>query len=74
MFRKEFATFCGLIEKTQKKLQEATNTIEDAHKKTTTIQRKLNKVTTLEVESGENDILDFIDYTDTTDSETTEEE
>ena len=64
MFRKEFTTFCGLIDKTQKKLQEATNTIEDAHKKTATIQRKLDKVTTLEVENTESDILDLIDFND----------
>ena len=62
MFRKEFTKFCELLDKTQKKLIEASNTIEDAHKKTATIQRKLDKVTTLEVENTENDILDLIDF------------
>ena len=62
MFRKEFTKFCELLDKTQKKLIEASNTIEDAHKKTATIQRKLDKVTTLEVENSNDDILNLIDF------------
>lgn len=42
--KKEFGLFAGILEKTQKKLQEATTTIEDAAKKTRTIERKLKGV------------------------------
>jgi DNA recombination protein RmuC len=44
LVKKEFATFAGILEKTQKKLQEASNTIDDAAKKTRTIEQKLRKV------------------------------
>lgn len=44
MVKKEFGLFAGILEKTQKKLQEASNTIEDAAKKTRTIERKLKNV------------------------------
>ena len=44
MVKKEFGLFATLLEKTQKKLQEASNTIEDAAKKTRTIERKLKNV------------------------------
>ena len=44
MVKKEFGLFAGILEKTQKKLQEASNTIDDAAKKTRTIERKLKKV------------------------------
>lgn len=40
----EFGKFGDLLEKTQKKLQEATNTIDDAAKKSRTIERKLTSV------------------------------
>ena len=40
----EFSRFGLILEKTQKKLQEASNTIESAAKKSRTISRKLNKV------------------------------
>ena len=40
----EFFKFGVILDKTKKKLQEATNTIEDASTKTRTIQRKLKKV------------------------------
>lgn len=40
----EFGKFGTLLEKTQKKLQEASNTIENAAKKTRTIERKLQGV------------------------------
>jgi len=40
----EFGRFGDILEKTQKKLQEASNTIEDAAKKSRTIERKLKNV------------------------------
>jgi DNA recombination protein RmuC len=40
----EFSKFAEILEKTQKKLQEASNTIENAAKKSRTIQRKLKNV------------------------------
>jgi DNA recombination protein RmuC len=43
----EFNRFGGILEKTHKKLQEASNTIEDAAKKSRTIERKLNQVQAL---------------------------
>lgn len=42
--KKEFTTFGDILDKTQKKLHEASNTIEDASRKSRTIERKLNKV------------------------------
>ena len=68
VFKKEFSSFCSLIEKTQKKLMEATSTIEDAHKKTATIQRKLDKVTLIEADSEQPNLIDIFD------NSTTEEE
>ncbi|HUO58163.1 MAG TPA: DNA recombination protein RmuC [bacterium] len=47
MVKKEFGVFATILEKTQKKLQEASNTIEDATKKTRTIERKLKEVEAL---------------------------
>ncbi|MEA4902005.1 DNA recombination protein RmuC [Desulfitobacterium sp.] len=43
----EFGKFVEILEKTQKKLQEASNSIETAAKKSRTIQRKLKTVQTL---------------------------
>jgi DNA recombination protein RmuC len=43
----EFGKFGDLLDKTHKKLQEASNTIEDAAAKSRTIERKLGKVQTL---------------------------
>jgi DNA recombination protein RmuC len=40
----EFGKFGDILEKTQKKLQEATNTIDDASRKSRTIERKLKQV------------------------------
>ncbi|WP_018133107.1 DNA recombination protein RmuC [Effusibacillus pohliae] len=51
----EFARFGAILEKTQKKLQEASNTIEDAAKKSRTIERKLRTVE--ELPAGEADRL-----------------
>lgn len=42
--KSEFTKFGDILDKTQKKLQEASNTIENASKKSRTIERKLNKV------------------------------
>lgn len=44
-FKQEFSKFVELLAKTQKKLDEASDTIEFATKKSKTIERKLNKVT-----------------------------
>ncbi len=44
MVKKEFGLFAGILEKTQKKLQEASNTIDDAAKKTRTIEKRLKNV------------------------------
>ncbi len=43
-FKHEFGNFVKILEKTQKKLQEAQDTIESAAKKTRTIERKLKNV------------------------------
>jgi len=45
----EFGRFGDLLEKTQKKLQEASNTIEDATKKSRTIERRLKTVQEISV-------------------------
>ena len=42
--KKEFGKFGDILEKTQKKLQEASNTIEQAGRKSRNIERKLGKV------------------------------
>ncbi|MDD3397674.1 MAG: DNA recombination protein RmuC [Clostridia bacterium] len=47
VFKQEFGKFVELLSKTQKKLAEASNTIEFATKKSQTIQRKLKNVATL---------------------------
>jgi len=52
VFKQEFTKFVDLLGKTQKKIDEASNTIEDATKKTRTIQRKLKDV--VEIEDGKN--------------------
>jgi DNA recombination protein RmuC len=49
----EFGKFAEILEKTQKKLQEASNSIENATKKTRTIERKLKKVEELPIEESE---------------------
>lgn len=43
----EFGKFAEILEKTQKKLQEASNTIESASRKTRTIERRLRSVESL---------------------------
>lgn len=49
----EFGKFAEILEKTQKKLQEASSSIENATKKTRTIERKLKKVEELPIEESE---------------------
>ncbi|HIV01511.1 MAG TPA: DNA recombination protein RmuC [Candidatus Caccopulliclostridium gallistercoris] len=64
VFKQEFGKFVDLLAKTQKKLAEASNTIESATKKSRTIERKLKNVTGIEeesdilLESGEDEIND----------------
>jgi len=55
VFKQEFGRFAELLAKTQKKLNEASNTIEFATKKSRTIQRKLKNVSVL---SDDNSILE----------------
>lgn len=49
--KKEFTVFGDILDKTQKKLQEASNTIEKASSKSRTIERKLGKVQELPASS-----------------------
>jgi len=49
----EFGKFGRILEKTQKKLKEASNTIEKAARKTRNIERKLNRVQELPVSESE---------------------
>ncbi len=44
VFKNHFSKFTDMLEKAQKKISEASNTIEDATKRTKTIERTLNKV------------------------------
>ena len=52
-FKKEFAIYVDLLSKTQKKLSEASNTIEDATKKSQKISKQLSKVEDLGAPAGE---------------------
>ncbi len=54
----EFGKFGDLLEKTHKKMQEASNTIEDAVTKTRTIEKKLNKVQNLPAAEAERLVLE----------------
>ena len=47
-FKTEFVKFVDLLTKTQKKLDEASNTIEDATKKSKRIQKKLGYLSPVE--------------------------
>lgn len=53
VFKKEFTTYVELLSKTQKKLNEATNTIEDATKKSQKISKQLSKVEDLGNPTGQ---------------------
>jgi DNA recombination protein RmuC len=57
VFKQEFNKFVELLAKTQKKLDEASNTIESATKKSKTIQKKLKSVADVEIE--EQELLEF---------------
>ncbi len=57
----EFGKFGDLLEKTHKKIQEASNTIEGAVTKTRTIERKLDKVQNLPVAEAEKLVLEAPD-------------
>lgn len=52
----EFGKFGDILDKTQKKLQEASNSIDTAARKTRTIERKLRNVQELPLEEGESAI------------------
>ena len=57
VFKQEFNKFVELLAKTQKKLDEASNTIESATKKSRTIQRKLKTVADVEIQ--EEELIEF---------------
>lgn len=64
VFKMEFNKFVDLLSKTQKKIDEASNTLEFATKKTKTIQRKLKDVADIEPETTQiqtsyDDLIDF---------------
>lgn len=54
--KKEFITFGDLLDKTHKKLQEASNTIETASRKSRTIEKRLGKVQELPEATEENSL------------------
>ncbi len=60
-FKVEFTKFVDLLAKTQKKLAEASNTIELATKKSRTIDRKLKNVSSLAPSDDEQEVLTFDD-------------
>jgi len=59
----DFARFGDLLDKTQKKLQEASNTIEDASHRSRQIQKKLKSVEELPIEES-SVILELTDEKD----------
>lgn len=61
LFKNEFTKFSNLLVKTQKKLQEASNTIDDATRKTRTIERKLKSVDSLAPQDTKPASIDFAD-------------
>ncbi len=67
VFKREFTKFVDLLAKTQKKLTEASNTIEFATKKSRTIERKLKDVAS--VSDTTIDVIDFQDIGEEIDSE-----
>ena len=67
VFKREFTKFVDLLAKTQKKLTEASNTIEFATKKSRTIERKLKDVAS--VTDTTVDVIDFQDIGDIADSD-----
>lgn len=63
IFKSEFNKFVDLLSKTQKKIDEASSTLDFATKKTKTIQRKLKDVADIDsgIEIQENTQIDFFD-------------
>ncbi len=64
VFKLEFNKFVDLLSKTQKKIDEASNTLEFATKKTKTIQRKLKDVADIDpeptqIQTSYDDLIDF---------------
>lgn len=57
-FKSEFVKFVDLLAKTQKKLDEASGTIEDATKKTKKIQIKLNNIGLLDGQEAQNKLIE----------------
>lgn len=66
-FKKEFNLFTALLTKTQKKVTEVSDTIERATKRTTKIEKELNKVS--EISSGEVDAINKSILIDSSDDE-----
>jgi DNA recombination protein RmuC len=60
----EFSKFGEMLDKTQKKLQEASNTIDDATKKSRTIEKRLNKVQELPLSKSDMDVFGEIEKTE----------
>ena len=58
-FRKEFGLFTKLLAKTQKKVSEVSNTIDEATRKTVRIEKNLNKVT--QIAGPEIDLIENIE-------------
>ena len=67
--KQEFGKFVELLAKTQKKLVEASNTIEFATKKSRTIERKLKNIA---IENTQQEYLDLNDESET--NETNEQD
>lgn len=61
VFKQEFGKFVELLAKTQKKLAEASNTIEYATKKSRTIERKLKSVSSVTDADEGGTLIDFED-------------
>lgn len=61
MFKQDFETFASLLSKTQKKLEEASDTIDSASKRTQIIAKKLKNVS-IDDDKTENLIEDNSDY------------
>lgn len=59
IIRSEFSKFGEILDKTYKKLQEASDTIESATKKSKTIERKLNKVQEIPISEKTNLFSNF---------------
>lgn len=62
VFKREFTKFVDLLSKTQKKIDEASTTLDFATKKTRTIERKLRDVSDIDplsIDSDENNLLDI---------------